>query len=104
MIFDPSHSTLLGGGDPFVFLKQFRGRIGHVHFTDTDGTCRENGTSKHMTLGDGKLDLLGMLRELKNQRYDKWIMMDLWQIPDIYRAAIVGKQKLDAMLDILFPA
>ncbi len=42
-------------------------------------------------------------RELKNQSYDKWIMLDLWNIPDIYRATIVGKQKLDDMLDILFP-
>jgi sugar phosphate isomerase/epimerase len=105
LIFDPSHSTLLGGGDPFVFLRQFRGKIGHVHFTDTDGTCRgPKGTSKHMTLGDGKLDLLGLLRELKEQGYDKWIMLDLWDIPDIYRATIVGKEKLDAMQDILFGA
>jgi sugar phosphate isomerase/epimerase len=104
LIFDPSHSTLLGDGDPFVFLKQFRGRIGHVHFTDTDGTLRgPKGTSKHMTLGDGKVDLLGCLHELKNQGYDKWIMLDLWDIPDIYRATIVGKEKLDAMQDILFP-
>jgi len=105
LIFDPSHSTLLGDGDPFAFLKQFRGKIGHVHFTDSDGTCRgPKGTSKHLTLGDGKLDLLGLLSELKNQRYDKWIMLDLWDIPDIYRATIVGKEKLDAMQDILFPA
>ena len=105
LIFDPSHSTLLGGGDPFVFLKQFRGKIGHVHFTDTDGTRRgPKGTSKHVTLGDGKVDMLGTLRELKNQGYDKWIMLDLWDIPDIYRATIVGKEKLDAMQDILFPA
>jgi sugar phosphate isomerase/epimerase len=105
LIFDPSHSTVLGGGDPFVFLKKFRGRMGHVHFTDTDGTLRDGkGTSKHMTLGDGTVDLLGTLRELKNQNYDKWIMLDLWNIPDIYRATIVGKQKLDEMLDILFPA
>jgi sugar phosphate isomerase/epimerase len=104
LIFDPSHSTVLGGGDPFVFLKKFRGKMGHVHFTDTDGTRRGGkGTSKHMTLGDGTVDLLGTLRELKNQNYDKWIMLDLWNIPDIYRATIVGKQKLDEMLDILFP-
>ena len=41
-------------------------------------------------------------RELKDQSYDKWIMLDLWDIPDIYRATIVGKEKLDSMLDILF--
>ncbi|UCD53290.1 MAG: sugar phosphate isomerase/epimerase [Phycisphaerales bacterium] len=101
--FDPSHSTILGNGDPMTFLREFRGRVGHVHFTDTDGTRRgERGTSKHLTLGDGKLDLLALLRELKNQGYDKWIMLDLWKIPDIYRAAYVGKQRLDAMLDTLF--
>jgi sugar phosphate isomerase/epimerase len=110
VILDPSHAAVLADGDPFVFLKMFRGNIGHVHFTDNDGTQRQDtqrnrpGTSKHMTLGDGNLDIAGMLRELKNQNYDKWIMMDLWQVPDIYRATIVGKQKLDEVLDDLFPA
>lgn len=103
--FDPSHSTVMGNGDPMSFLREFRGRIGHVHFTDTDGTCRgEGGTSKHLTLGDGKLDLLALLRELKDQGYDKWIMLDLWMLPDIYRGAYVGKKRLDAMLDTLFAA
>ncbi len=103
--FDPSHSTVMGNGDPMSFLREFRGRIGHVHFTDTDGTCRgEGGTSKHLTLGDGKLDLLALLRELKDQGYDKWIMLDLWMLPDIYRGAYVGKKRLDALLDTLFAA
>lgn len=102
--FDPSHSTILGNGDPMSFLREFRGRVGHVHFTDTDGARRpEGGTSKHLTLGDGKLDLLALLRELKTQGYDKWIMLDLWMLPDIYRGAYVGKKRLDAMLDTLFP-
>jgi len=101
--FDPSHSTILGNGDPMTFLHEFRGRVGHVHFTDSDGTRRgEHGTSKHLTLGDGKIDLLALLRELKDQGYDKWIMLDLWKLPDIYRGAYVGKQRLDAMLDTLF--
>ncbi|MBN1126789.1 MAG: sugar phosphate isomerase/epimerase [Sedimentisphaerales bacterium] len=101
--FDPSHSTILGGGDPMTFLREFRGRVGHVHFTDTDGTLRDgDGTSKHLTLGDGKLDLLSLLTELKVQDYDKWIMLDLWRLPDIYRGAYQGKKKLDAMLDRLF--
>jgi sugar phosphate isomerase/epimerase len=102
--FDPSHSALLGGGDPMTFLREFEGQVGHVHFTDTDGTRREgDGTSKHLTLGDGRVDLLALLTELKRQRYSYWIMLDLWRIPDIYRAAYVGKTRLDAMLDTLFP-
>jgi sugar phosphate isomerase/epimerase len=103
--FDPSHSTILGNGDPMAFLREFRGRVGHVHFTDTDGTRRgQRGTSKHLTLGDGILDLKALLAELKAQAYDKWIMLDLWKLPDIYRGAYLGKQRLDAMLDELFPA
>jgi sugar phosphate isomerase/epimerase len=102
--FDPSHSTLLGAGDPMTCLKEFEGQIGHVHFTDTDGTRRDgHGTSKHVTLGEGKLDLMALLTELRRQGYSHWIMLDLWRIPDIYRAAFVGKQRLDAMLDTLFP-
>lgn len=102
--FDPSHSTLLGGGDPMTFLKEFEGQVGHVHFTDTDGTRRDGrGTSKHLTLGDGILDLPALLGELKRQNYRHWIMLDLWRIPDIYRAAFVGKHRLDAILDTLFP-
>lgn len=102
--FDPSHSTIMGEGDPMNFLREFKGRVGHVHFTDTDGTRRDGGTSKHLTLGDGKLDLLSLLRELKDQGYDKWIMLDLWRLPDIYRGAYVGKKRLDTMLNTLFEA
>lgn len=103
--FDPSHSTLLGNGDPMNFLREFHDRVGHVHFTDTDGTRRgQRGTSKHLTLGDGKLDLAALLAELKAQGYDKWIMLDLWKLPDIYRGAYLGKKRLDAMLDTLFAA
>ena len=65
-------------------------------------TTVKDKTSKHVTWGDGIIDMFGVLRELKSQKYDKWIMMDLWQIPDIYRAMIVGKRKLEAVMDELF--
>ena len=46
--------------------------------------------------------LNGFSSSRRSYGYDKWIMLDLWDIPDIYRATIVGKEKLDAMQDILF--
>ena len=88
------------------WIKKFAGRFGHVHFMDNDGTQRvidgRVGTSKHQTIGDGNVDLKAILQELYNQGYDSWIEFDLWDIPDIFRAAFVGRKKLDAMMDEIF--
>jgi len=92
-IFDPSHFDLMNGsnGQPHEMLKRIGvENIGYVHFTDTDGTLRDGGTSKHLPCGDGHVDVDAALATLRKGGFRGWIMIDAWQIPDPYDAGIKG--------------
>ncbi len=92
-IFDPSHFDLMNGstGRPHEMLQRIGvENIGYVHFTDTDGTLRDGGTSKHLPCGDGHIDVAAALTALRDGGFRGWIMIDPWQIPDPYDAGVKG--------------
>lgn len=92
-IYDSSHFDLFSGstGKPHEMLKRIGvENIGYVHFTDTDGTIRDGGTSKHLAAGDGHLDVPASFKTLKDGGFKGWIMIDSWQIPDPYDASTKG--------------
>ena len=92
-IYDPSHFDLFNGstGEPHELLERIGvEHIGYVHFTDTDGTIRDGGTSKHLGAGDGHIDVAASFKALKDGRFNGWIMIDTWQIPDPYDASTKG--------------
>ncbi len=92
-IYDPSHFDLMNGsaGRPHEMLKRIGVvHIGYVHFTDTDGTLRDGGTSKHLPAGDGHIDVPASFRTLHEGGFNGWIMIDGWQIPDPYDAGTKG--------------
>ncbi len=96
--YDPSHFDLMSGsaGRPHEMLKRIGvGKIGFVHFTDTDGTLRDGGTSKHLACGDGHVDIPASLGALREGGFKGWIMIDAWEIPDPYDACVKGKQAID---------
>jgi len=98
-IYDPSHFDLMNGstGRPHEMLQRIGVRnIGYVHLTDTDGTLRDGGTSKHVACGDGHANVPESLRMLKEGRFRGWIMIDAWEVPDPYDACVKGKQAIDA--------
>jgi sugar phosphate isomerase/epimerase len=100
-IYDPSHFDLMNGstGRPHEMLQRIGVQhIGYVHFTDTDGTLRDGGTSKHLACGDGHIDVPRSLQTLLDGGFRGWIMIDAWQIPDVYDACRKGKQAIDAAL------
>jgi sugar phosphate isomerase/epimerase len=70
--------------------------IGYVHLTDTDGTLRDGGTSKHLPVGDGHANIPESLRVLREGGFRGWIMVDEWEIPDPYDACVKAKRALDA--------
>ncbi len=101
VIYDPSHFDLMNGstGKPHEMLQRIGvDRIGYVHFTDSDGTLRDGGTSKHLSCGEGHVDIPGSLRTLLEGGFRGWIMIDEWEIPDPYDACIKGKQAIDKIL------
>jgi sugar phosphate isomerase/epimerase len=98
VIYDPSHYDLMTGskGKPHELLERVGVKnIGYVHLTDTDGTLRDGGTSKHLACGDGHADIPSSLRLLREGGFRGWIMIDAWEIPDPYDACRKGKRMLD---------
>ena len=98
-IYDPSHFDLMNGstGKPHEMLQRVGVKnIGYVQLTDTDGTLRDGGTSKHVACGDGHANIPESLRVLREGGFRGWIMIDEWEIPDPYDACVKGKRMLDA--------
>ncbi len=98
-IYDPSHYDLMNGstGRPHELLQRVGvANIGYLHLTDTDGTLRDGGTSKHLPCGDGHANLPESLRLLREGGFRGWIMVDAWEIPDPYDACTKAKRMLDA--------
>ncbi len=100
-IYDPSHFDMMSGstGNPHEMLQRVGvENIGYVHFTDTDGTLRDGGTSKHLPCGEGHVDIQKSLQVLYEGGFRGWIMIDSWEIPDPYEACKKGKQAIDLFL------
>lgn len=101
VIYDPSHFDLMNGstGKPHEMLRRIGVKnIGYVQLTDTDGTLRDGGTSKHLPCGDGHVDIEASLATLWQGGFRGWIMIDAWEIPDPYDACVKGKRALDRFL------
>ncbi len=99
VIYDPSHFDLMNGstGRPHELLERVGvANIGYLHLTDTDGTLRDGGTSKHLPCGDGHANLPESLRILRAGGFRGWIMVDAWEIPDPYDACTKAKRLLAA--------
>jgi len=100
-IYDPSHFDLMNGstGRPHEMLKRIGvENIGYIHFTDTDGTRRDGGTSKHLPCGDGHIDVKASLETLWQGSFRGWMNIDPWEIPDPYDACLKAKRAIDAFL------
>ncbi len=100
LIYDVAHAAVFGGGDPLQSLALMRGHIGHVHFTDADGSCRllpdgRRGTSTHLAPGEGNVDLGRVLGALRDAGYAGWLQVDVWAHPDPFGAAAAGKRFLE---------
>lgn len=97
-IYDPSHFDLMNGstGKPHEMLNRIGvENIGYIHLTDTDGTLRDGGTSKHLPCGDGHAQIAVSLDMLKRGGFRGWVNIDAWEIPDPYDAAAKGKRAID---------
>jgi sugar phosphate isomerase/epimerase len=99
-IYDPSHFDLMNGstGNPHEMLQRLGvARIGYLHLTDTDGTLRDGGTSKHLPCGDGHAKIATSLRLLQQGGFKGWAMIDAWEVPDAYDAYRKGLRMIREM-------
>lgn len=84
---DTGH-LLIGGTDPLELVKQDPGRIAHVHLKDVRGavaTTVAGGDSSYIEavraglyapLGDGDLDIGGIVRALEGAGYQGWYVLE----------------------------
>ncbi|HEX6655933.1 MAG TPA: sugar phosphate isomerase/epimerase [Candidatus Limnocylindria bacterium] len=103
---------LVGGGDPRAAVARHGALVRHVHLKDVDGAVLDRLRAGELTsfadairarifteLGNGLLDLRGVLGQLAAAGYDGWLMVEQdssWLAPA--EAAAVGHRVLDFAL------
>ena len=82
-----------GGGDPLEALKKYKERIWYVHFKDFDPAIAELAKKNDWDyfksvqegvfceLGRGGVDFKGVLKELNNQNYSGWAVVEQDVLP-----------------------
>jgi len=76
--------TLRGG--VVEFARMLKGKIGHVHLIDSDGTLHGNETSTHRPFGEGKIDFDKVIPAIMEdaQYTGKWWTIDLCFWPEAW--------------------
>lgn len=116
LTFDTGH-LLLGGGEPLDGWRRWSGRINHVHLKDVDlGVLRAVQERRgdmvdvwrsraFVPLGDGDLDVAGIVGALTSSGYDGWIVIEQDVLPSgdvrvetLEQDQVLNLQRLDALL------
>jgi sugar phosphate isomerase/epimerase len=88
--------TLPGGA--LELAQRLRGKIGHVHLIDSDGTLHDDETSTHAPIGEGLLDFGALLQELNRSGVPHdWWTIDLCFWPDAWAVTETCKRATDAL-------
>ncbi len=88
--------TLAGGA--LELLTLLRGKIGHVHLIDSDGTLHNNETSTHAPFGQGVLDFDKLIPEIVASNLPtNWWTIDLCFWPNAWEVTADAKAVLDRM-------
>lgn len=86
--------TLPGGVVQFAHM--LTGKIGHVHFIDSDETLHDESTSTHAPFGQGVLDFDAIVKAIYDAGYDDdWWPMDLCYWPNALEATKPAKAFMD---------
>lgn len=89
--------TLPGGVVQFAHM--LTGKIGHVHFIDSDETLHDDDTSTHAPFGQGMLDFPAIIKALQDAGYDDdWWPMDLCYWPNALEATVPAKKYMDDLI------
>jgi sugar phosphate isomerase/epimerase len=89
---------LPGGVNEFATM--CKGKIGHVHLVDSDGTLQDGETSTHVPLGAGRLDFDIVIPALNEAGCnDDWWVIDLSFWPKALEVAAENKKYLDRLID-----
>jgi sugar phosphate isomerase/epimerase len=102
LLFDTAQINLMSNGGYIRAIKEFKGKIGHIHLADNDGTrwnsSKSGMSSKHLIIGEGDINIMEILGALKDANYKGWIQIDCWQNPNPFRCSEVNKKVVDAII------
>lgn len=88
--------TLPGGA--VELLQKLKGRVAHLHLSDSDGTLDERQAGTHVPLGKGVLPFDRLMPEIVNCGVaNDWWCVDLASWPDAWTATSESKRFLDKM-------
>lgn len=87
LVTDTAHLTL-GGMDPARIVREYYARVAAVHFKDTEAKYRgytgptptqeeHRKVNLYKNLGTGGVDFPGVMKFLREKRYQAWITLDL---------------------------
>jgi len=95
----PGRKETLKGGVA-EFARMLKGKIGHVHIIDSDGTLHNNETSTHRPFGEGKINFDEALSAICNDAGYKgeWFTVDLCFWPEAWEVTEKAKQFLTPYL------
>lgn len=92
LVLDMGH-YMFGGGNPAEVLRKQKDRIWHIHFKDCDKTIAEKSRTEKWNyfesvkngvfceLGKGAVNFREIVDELKNMKYDGWIVVEQDVLP-----------------------
>lgn len=88
--------TLAGGA--LELLTRLRGKIGHIHLIDSDGSLHHDETSTHAPFGQGVLDFDRLIPEvLHSGSPSNWWTIDLCFWPNAWEVTADAKTYLEGM-------
>lgn len=106
LVLDMGH-FMFGGGDPLKALKKYKERIWHVHFKDCHPEVAERSRSEgwdyfksvengvFCELGKGSVDFNPIVKELIDQKYSGWIVVEQDVLPGMGNPKICAKRNRD---------
>ena len=81
------------------FAHMLTGKIGHVHFIDSDETLHDAHTSTHAPFGQGVLDFDEIVQAIVEAGYtDDWWPIDLCFWPNALEATAPAKKFMDELV------
>ena len=88
--------TLVGGA--FELLQNLKGKITHLHLSDSDGTLNHHRTSTRVAFGTGVLNFDQLIPELLTCGVpNDWWCVDLCYCPDVWTVTADSKRFLDKL-------
>jgi inosose dehydratase len=87
MLLDIAHYHQ-GGGDPVKAIKQYKDQIHMLHLKDVAEDNTNGRSYKFVELGQGKVDVAGVINALNDIKYKSWGIIELDSVPDKSRTPL----------------